>query len=371
MKQFIVITLLCIAGLFVSSTSLAKEVTLPAIPVAWYQDKKLDLSDFYIEEARTLFNTNKALYPYYALYQEDYSLYLVLCSSPLFNLGVENDGVTRFHLVTGTESNIIKYQISVNNYVPTGWAFSSSLDNIYKGFWIGMPSVNGKADTSSLSLVYFNNHQIMPAEGSASDSSVSTFTFEHYLTNGYDREHAGASPPPEEEESKEWYEYLLDIPSAIWDLFKGAFNLLQVPLNAIAEFIGRLDEILNDINNWFFDIVKFLFIPEENPFEQFSDTIDKKFPIVNQITDVVRAFFSPGSYYNENGTGTTLEAFEKSPGASFTFSWKGKTYTWLEFDLFKNDILPKVRAIVAGFLWVAFAIRTYKKLPQIISGLHG
>ena len=80
MKQFIVITLLCIAGLFVSSTSLAKEVTLPAIPVAWYQDKKLDLSDFHIDEARTLYNSNKALYPYYAVYQNEYSLYLVLAS---------------------------------------------------------------------------------------------------------------------------------------------------------------------------------------------------------------------------------------------------------------------------------------------------
>lgn len=371
MKQFIVITLLCIAGLFVSSTSLAKEVTLPAIPVAWYQDKKLDLSDFHIDEARTLYNSNKALYPYYAVYQNEYSLYLVLSSSPLYNHGVEYQGITRYYLEVTTESNLIFYKCSVNNYVPTGWEHDNTLNNIYSGFQFGYLSVDGKVETSALSLVYFNNNEITPVEGSDSNASVPTYTFEHYLDTGYDREHAGSETPPKEEDSKAWYEYILDIPGAIWDLFKGAFNLLQVPLNAIAEFIGRLDEILNDINNWFFDIVKFLFIPEENPFEQFSDTIDKKFPIVNQITDVVRAFFSPGSYYNENGTGTTLEAFEKSPGASFTFSWKGKTYTWLEFDLFKNDILPKVRAIVAGFLWVAFAIRTYKKLPQIISGLHG
>lgn len=111
-------------------------------------------------------------------------------------------------------------------------------------------------------------------------------------------------------------------------------------------FVYKLIDLLGDLLKW-------LFVPNNNPFIELSNKFDEKFAFVNQINTLVNDLLG----YTNYG--------EKAP--SFDMTWHGATFSLIDFSLFLN-YRNWLHGIILAIAWFVFIFKTYKKLPSIIGG---
>lgn len=163
------------------------------------------------------------------------------------------------------------------------------------------------------------------------------------------------------------------------------FNAIKEGLNSIIEFFGTILDYLNPFSEnfillklWNFlldiisyinpfsdnflgkkivellgDLLKLLFVPENNPFEQLSVKFNEKFAFVEQIKTLINSLLG----FNNYG--------DKAP--TFNMTWHGVTFALIDFSLFL-DYRTWLHGIILAIAWFTFLFRTYKKLPSIIGG---
>lgn len=163
------------------------------------------------------------------------------------------------------------------------------------------------------------------------------------------------------------------------------FNAIKEGINSIIEFFANLLDYLNPFSEnfillklWNFlveiisyinpfsenffvykliellsDLLKFLFVPENNSFDDLSSKFNEKFAFVEQIKTLVNDLLG----FNNYG--------DKAP--SFNMTWKGVTFALIDFSLFL-DYRSWLHGIILAVAWFAFLFKTYKKLPSIIGG---
>lgn len=111
-------------------------------------------------------------------------------------------------------------------------------------------------------------------------------------------------------------------------------------------FVYKLIDLLGDLLKW-------LFVPNNNPFNELSNKFDEKFAFVNQIKTLVNDLLG----YTNYG--------DKAP--SFDMTWHGVTFSLIDFSLFLN-YRTWLHGIILAIAWFVFIFKTYKKLPSIIGG---
>lgn len=163
------------------------------------------------------------------------------------------------------------------------------------------------------------------------------------------------------------------------------FNAIKEGLSSIIEFFGTVLDYLNPFSDnfillklWnfltdivsyinpfsdnflgkkivelFSDLLKLLFIPENNPFEDLKSKFDEKFSFVGQIKVLINDLLG----FNNYG--------EKVP--EFNMTWSGVTFSLIDFSLFLN-YRSWLHGIILAIAWFTFLFKTYKKLPSIIGG---
>lgn len=119
-------------------------------------------------------------------------------------------------------------------------------------------------------------------------------------------------------------------------------------LNPFSEnfFVYKLIDLLGDLLKW-------LFVPNTNPFNELSNKFNDKFAFVNQI----KTLFNDLLGYSNYG--------DKVP--SFDMTWRGVTFAFIDFSLFL-DYRTWLHGIILAIAWFIFIFKTYKKLPSIIGG---
>lgn len=113
-------------------------------------------------------------------------------------------------------------------------------------------------------------------------------------------------------------------------------------------FVYKLVELLGNLLKW-------LFIPEKNPFDELSIKFDEKFAFIKQIEDLFSSLLGFNDY------GQTIP--------SFNMTWNGITFAFIDFSMFL-DYRLWLHGIILAIAWFIFIIKTYKKLPGIIGGFN-
>lgn len=111
-------------------------------------------------------------------------------------------------------------------------------------------------------------------------------------------------------------------------------------------FVYKLIDLLGDL-------LKFLFVPENNPFNELSNKFNEKFLFVNQIKTLINDLLG----FNNYG--------DKVP--TFNMTWHGVTFALIDFSIFL-DYRIWLHGIILAIAWFTFLFKTYKKLPSIIGG---
>lgn len=163
------------------------------------------------------------------------------------------------------------------------------------------------------------------------------------------------------------------------------FNAIKESLNYITEFFGTILDYLNPFSEnfillkvWNFltdivsylnpfsenflgkkivelfgDLLKFLFVPENTPFNDLKLKFDEKFVFVGQIKVLINNLLG----FNNYG--------DKVP--EFNITWHGVTVSIIDFSLFLNYRIW-LHGIILAIAWFSFLFKTFKKLPTIIGG---
>lgn len=152
---------------------------------------------------------------------------------------------------------------------------------------------------------------------------------------------------------------IISVLNSIWDVIK------QIP--------GKLLDIIENIKNGFLDLgqrvielpckiiellkelFELLFVPEKTPVDDIKDIIDKKFPVINQITDIVNGLF--------------VKYGDTTATPRFTVTYKGQTYNILNLDWY----IP-YRNIVCGIIiciaWLSFVFWLVRFVPKMLGGVN-
>lgn len=140
------------------------------------------------------------------------------------------------------------------------------------------------------------------------------------------------------------------------------FNTIKESITSIGEFFIELLSYINPFSENFFvykliellgDLLKWLFIPENNPFNELSSKFDEKFAFIEQIKILINDLLG----FNNYG--------DKAP--TFNMSWRGVTFALIDFSLFL-EYRTWLHGIILAIAWFTFLFKTYKKLPSIIGG---
>lgn len=130
----------------------------------------------------------------------------------------------------------------------------------------------------------------------------------------------------------------------LWDFLSNIISYIN-PFDE--NFLGRkIIELLSDL-------LKALFVPENNPFSELKNKFDEKFAFIEQIKTFVNSFLGNSNYG------------DKTP--SFEMTWHDVTFALIDFSLFLQ-YRTWLHGIILSIAWVIFIFKTYKKLPSIIGG---
>ncbi len=159
----------------------------------------------------------------------------------------------------------------------------------------------------------------------------------------------------------------LETSKGIWGTVKDVLkNIISLPVE-IATAVGQvLADALKLLVDDILDGLKFLFIPENNPFQGLIDSLHGKFGIIFQIFDLVNLAFDNDLFV------------DAPPDLSFDFSgYKGNSRFIRYLDGFKFELIDWsviepyrkfIKDLIAGITWFFF-IRRIKNQGQRI--LHG
>ncbi len=162
--------------------------------------------------------------------------------------------------------------------------------------------------------------------------------------------------------SQEQLETSKGILGAVKDIFNSIANLPEKIANAISGFFI-------DLKDGLLEGLKYLFIPDENPFEGTISLLHEKFGFVFQIIDITNFLLT----YNFN---------EAPPDLSFSFpeDYRGNTrfnsfLSGLDFELLDWSVVEPyrnfIRNLIARISWYFYLSRLRKHLPDIINGTSG
>lgn len=133
-------------------------------------------------------------------------------------------------------------------------------------------------------------------------------------------------------------------------------------LKKLWEFLTNIISYINPFSENFFayklidllgDLLKWLFVPENNPFDELSNKFNEKFAFVNQVKTLVNDLLGYSNYGDKTPT--------------FDMTWRGVTFALIDFSLFL-DYRNWLHGIILAIAWFVFIFKTYKKLPSIIGG---
>ncbi len=140
--------------------------------------------------------------------------------------------------------------------------------------------------------------------------------------------------------------YILDLPSKIADAIGGFFE---------------------DLKNGILDGLKFLFIPEGDPFQDTKELIKDKFGFVFQIGDIVD--FLLHFQFKNTPPDLNIEFPDDFRGNTrfngFLSGIKVSIMDWSVIEPYRNFI----RSLIAGISWYFFIRKVTKILPNVINGV--
>lgn len=141
------------------------------------------------------------------------------------------------------------------------------------------------------------------------------------------------------------------------------FNAIKEGLTNILNLFSKLLSYINPFSENFFvykliellgNLLKFLFVPEGNTFENIQEKINTKFIFVNQIKEMFSNLLGYNSY------GDTLP--------TFSINYEGQTLNIIDFSLF-TDYRNWLHGIILAVAWFFYIRKLYNKLPTIIGGV--
>ena len=122
----------------------------------------------------------------------------------------------------------------------------------------------------------------------------------------------------------------------LWDFLTNIISYIN-PFDD--NFLGKkIIELLSDL-------LKALFVPTNNPFEELSSKFNEKFSFVEQLKSFANNLFG------------NTDFGDSTP--SFNMTWHGVTFALIDFWL---------HGIILAIAWAVFIFKTYRKLPSIIGG---
>lgn len=150
-------------------------------------------------------------------------------------------------------------------------------------------------------------------------------------------------------------EFVSNIADFIKQGFENITETITTSITDIIEFFGeRITDIIDtilSIPTLFQDMFEYLFIPENNPFETLIETISSKFPIIEDIKNIL------GSFSVKNGSSVSLK-----------FILYGQTYELVNFDWLNSSWYGNIRLFIVGLIYFRYLTSLYKKLPSLIRG---
>lgn len=158
----------------------------------------------------------------------------------------------------------------------------------------------------------------------------------------------------------------LETSKGIWGTVKDIFNSLASLPEKIADAIGGF---FTDLKDGLLEGLKYLFVPDENPFDGTISLIHEKFGFIFQIIDIADFLL-------------TYDFNEAPPDLSFSFpeDYRGNTrfnsfLSGLDFELLDWSVIEPyrnfIRNLIAGIAWYFYLSRLHKHLPDIINGTSG
>lgn len=154
-----------------------------------------------------------------------------------------------------------------------------------------------------------------------------------------------------------WLEDILlsigNIVDGILDGISGFFSTLWTWLKDIFTLIFNIPSTIIELLS---DLLKFLFVPDNNPFENLSSKFNEKFAFVNQAKDLFNSLIGFNNYGNSAPT--------------FNMTWKGVTFAFIDFSMFLQYRLW-LHGVILAIAWFIFIRRTVNRLPAIIGAFGG
>ncbi len=211
-------------------------------------------------------------------------------------------------------------------------------------------------------LQYGNYYTFLQYFGGTLDASQITDYSGHETAPGVIVEPTTGGTSEDSGTSQEQLETSKGILGAVKDIFNSIANLPEKIANAISGFFI-------DLKDGLLEGLKYLFIPDENPFEGTISLLHEKFGFVFQIIDITNFLLT----YNFN---------EAPPDLSFSFpeDYRGNTrfnsfLSGLDFELLDWSVVEPyrnfIRNLIAGISWYFYLSRLRKHLPDIINGTSG
>lgn len=148
-------------------------------------------------------------------------------------------------------------------------------------------------------------------------------------------------------------EGLSDVTSGIKSSITSVFNIIK----NIYDFIVSIPQLIID---GITEVLKTLFIPQNNYFNEKITNFKEHFGFVTSIVEGASAFID---VFKNEEIGT-IEIDLQDINSKYDFG--GKVYV-LSFDWY-TPYKERGDEIISCFLWVAFFINTYKSLSSIING---
>lgn len=140
---------------------------------------------------------------------------------------------------------------------------------------------------------------------------------------------------------------------ALADLMKPVLSFLDGLKQDIIDWFKDIIDAILSIPTAFMDMLKTLFIPSVNPFDKLTLLLKSKFPLIEQIGNLLKAVVFSGS------------------GAvpMFTITYLGQTVSIVDFDTFL-PYMTFVHLLIIAIAYYRFYIRLRNRLPAIIGGFY-
>lgn len=148
-------------------------------------------------------------------------------------------------------------------------------------------------------------------------------------------------------------EGLSDVTSGIKNSITSVFNIIK----NIYDFIVSIPQLIIE---GITEVLKTLFIPENNYFNEKITNFKEQFGFVNSIVEGANSFIN---VFKDEEIGS-IQIDLRDINSKYNFG--GKVYV-LSFDWY-TPYKKRGDEIISAFLWVAFFINTYKSLSSIING---